>query len=46
VREVESAGRVIELTSIIALDTPDGVTKLGGPIGGRSECGECVRLMA
>jgi hypothetical protein len=28
VREEESVGRVIEFASIIALDTPDGVTKL------------------
>jgi hypothetical protein len=46
-REEESAGGVIKLMSIIALDTPDGATKLCGhkckEVG---EGGECVGLLA
>jgi hypothetical protein len=48
VREEESAGGgVIKLTSIIALDTPDGATKQRGHKGKEvGEGGEGVRLLA
>jgi hypothetical protein len=46
VRKEEGAGRVIKLTSIIALDTPSGVTKLRGHKGEDvRECVEDVRLV-
>jgi hypothetical protein len=46
VREEESAG-VIEFTSIITLDTPDGATKMRGHKGEEVEDGrEGVGLMA
>jgi hypothetical protein len=47
VREEETAGGVIKLASIIALDAPDGVTKLCGHKGKEvGDGGECVRLLA
>jgi hypothetical protein len=46
VREEESAGGVIKLASIIALDAPDGVTKLRGHKGEEvGEGGEGVGLL-
>jgi hypothetical protein len=44
--EAESEGGVIKLTSIIALDSPDGVAKLYGHKGEEvGEGGEGVRLL-
>jgi hypothetical protein len=47
VRKEESvSGGVVKLTSNVALDTPDGTTKLHVHISEKvRECGECVRLM-
>jgi hypothetical protein len=47
-REEKSAvGGVVKLTSIIALDAPDGAVKLRGHIGKEvGEGGEGVRLLA
>jgi hypothetical protein len=47
VREEESVGGIIKLTSIIALDASDGATKLRGHKGEEvGEGGECVGLLA
>jgi hypothetical protein len=47
VREEESVGEIIKLTSIIALDASDGATKLRGHKGEEvGEGGECVGLLA
>jgi hypothetical protein len=48
VRKDEGAsGGVVKLTSIVALDTPDGTTKLRGHKSKKvRERGECVKLMA
>jgi hypothetical protein len=48
VREEESAGgEVIKITSIIALDAPDGAAKLHGHKGKEvGESGEGVKLLA
>jgi hypothetical protein len=47
VREEESAGGVIKLTSIITLDAPDSAAKLRGHKGKEvREGGEGVRLLA
>jgi hypothetical protein len=46
VREEESVGGIIKLTSIIALDASDGATKLRGHKGEEvGEGGECVGLL-
>jgi hypothetical protein len=46
-KEEGASGVVVKLTSIVALDTPDGTTKLRGHISEKvRERGERVRLMA
>jgi hypothetical protein len=46
VRKEGASGGVVKLTSIVTLDTPDGITKLRGHISEKvRERGERVRLM-
>jgi hypothetical protein len=45
-KEEGASGGVVKLTSIVALDTPDGTTKLLGHISEKvRKRGECVRFM-